>query len=264
MTHLPRVTRRTRAEDRGTHLRRPVLVAALVACLLALLPAASLVAACSRTPTEASAPPPGDAARGETLYEQIWRTWPSHNEYDLDHQLLVRPEKPEVVLSLLDLQPGQAVADIGSGSGFYTFRLADAVGPTGRVYAVDVQQKALDYLKGRMADPALYRHGNVELVHNQPDDIGLPAGVLDRGLLCHSDFYAFPTLLDENVRMIASTFRAFKPGGILVVVQDLEAVPTATTRIISTNFLAAGFREREARSPQGEKNLYLSFEKPAS
>jgi len=49
-------------------------------------------------------------------------------------------QKPEEVIKALSIQPGDHVADLGSGSGYFTFRLADAVGPTGKVYAVDIDK----------------------------------------------------------------------------------------------------------------------------
>src|SRR5690606_1047026 len=55
-------------------------------------------------------------------------------------------EKPRAVMELLALKPGEVVADIGAGSGYYTRRMAQAVGQTGRVYAVDIQPEMLQIL----------------------------------------------------------------------------------------------------------------------
>src|SRR5262249_8042116 len=57
-----------------------------------------------------------------------------------------RWQHPERVIASLGLQPGAAVADLGSGGGYFTFRLARAVGPTGKVYAADVDQDLNDYI----------------------------------------------------------------------------------------------------------------------
>src|SRR5215467_4819924 len=60
-------------------------------------------------------------------------------------------EAPDVALNVLKIAKGSAVADIGAGSGFITERLAARVGPTGRVFANDLQPQMLDLLARRLA-----------------------------------------------------------------------------------------------------------------
>lgn len=82
--------------------------------------------------------------------------------------------QPERVITALELEPGMRVADIGAGDGYFTFRLADAVGPDGHVYAVEVTDKLVDRLRreaetrgytnvtvvrGGFTDPMLPDHG---------------------------------------------------------------------------------------------------------
>ena len=59
-------------------------------------------------------------------------------------------ENPKKLLELLAFKEGEVVADIGAGSGYYTFRMAKLVGKTGKVLAVDIQQEMLDIIKNRM------------------------------------------------------------------------------------------------------------------
>jgi predicted methyltransferase len=64
-------------------------------------------------------------------------------------------QKPDRVIETLAIPPGAVVADIGSGSGYFTIELARAVGPTGRVYAVDVDAAALEKLQARAAEAGI-------------------------------------------------------------------------------------------------------------
>jgi protein-L-isoaspartate O-methyltransferase len=120
-------------------------------------------------------------------------------------------EKPRVVMELLDLKPGQVVADIGAGSGYYTRRLAGAVGPAGSVHAVDIQPEMLQILTNKLVAEGIT---NVIATLGTEQDPGLPAGRIDVALLV--DVYhefSFP------YEMTAALCRALKPGGRLVFIE---------------------------------------------
>src|SRR5258708_16916347 len=85
-------------------------------------------------------------------------------------------EAPDVALGLLKIGKGGSVADIGAGSGFITERLAARVGPTGKVYANDVQPQMLLMLATRLAKKKIT---NVTLVQGEIDDPKLPAASVD-------------------------------------------------------------------------------------
>ena len=85
-------------------------------------------------------------------------------------------QKVDEVLSDLSLKPGMIVADIGAGSGFFSRPLAKAVAPTGKVYAVDIQQGLLDYISKRDAEENIH---NVQTVLGEFDDPKLPARNVD-------------------------------------------------------------------------------------
>ncbi len=65
----------------------------------------------------------------------------------LDRREREEEEKPDLAIRLLRLQRGSTVADIGAGSGYFTLRMARAVGASGKVYATDIQQGMLDLLQ---------------------------------------------------------------------------------------------------------------------
>ena len=89
----------------------------------------------------------------------------------LDRRERVAEEEPDLALSLLQVAKGATVADIGAGSGYMTIRLAKLVGPTGRVYANDIQQAMLDLLRKNVTKAGL---SNVTPVLGTVDNPRLP------------------------------------------------------------------------------------------
>jgi ubiquinone/menaquinone biosynthesis C-methylase UbiE len=85
-------------------------------------------------------------------------------------------QQPERVISALGIRSGDRVADLGSGSGYFTLRLAKAVGPDGKVYAVDVDEEMNQYLRQRVAEAGL---ANVEVILGRFEDPLLPDGGVD-------------------------------------------------------------------------------------
>jgi len=85
-------------------------------------------------------------------------------------------QQAERVVETLAITPGDRVADVGAGGGYFTFRLADAVGPGGIVYAVDVDEAMVDYLESEVEDRG---YANVRVVLAPQDDPGLPDGEID-------------------------------------------------------------------------------------
>ena len=90
-------------------------------------------------------------------------------------------QKPDAVLALLGVGPGARVADVGAGGGYFTFRLAEAVGESGRVYAVDVDDDMVGYLEQRARELGA---ANVTVVRGAYDDPKLPDGEIDLVLVC--------------------------------------------------------------------------------
>src|ERR1035438_298780 len=76
-------------------------------------------------------------------------------------------QKPHEVVKALNIKEGEVIADIGAGSGYFTFHLARAVGETGRVYAVDVNPDMIVHMNRRIRD---LKVGNVVTILCPPDD----------------------------------------------------------------------------------------------
>jgi len=129
---------------------------------------------------------------------------------------LDRPEReseeaPSKAIATLDLEPGLVVADIGAGSGYYSVRLARAVGERGRVYATDIQPEMLALIKKKVDAEEL---SNVELVLGTETDPRLPAGAVDLVLMV--DVYHE---LAAPQTMLRALKRALKPAGRLVLIE---------------------------------------------
>jgi len=123
-----------------------------------------------------------------------------------------KEERCETLLEALHLKPGQVVADVGCGNGFYTFRLAERVGAKGKIYAVDVQPEMLALLAEQSklrGDPK-----NIEAVLGTELDPKLPAGSLDLAFLV--DVYHE---LSHPAEMLAALRKALKPTGRIVLVE---------------------------------------------
>jgi SAM-dependent methyltransferase len=97
----------------------------------------------------------------------------------LERRTRASEELPDKVVEAMELAPDAKVADIGAGTGYFSFRLAESV-PTGQVYAVDVQQEMLDILHKRIQRRSI---GNIVPVMGMPDDPRLPDGTIDAVLL---------------------------------------------------------------------------------
>jgi ubiquinone/menaquinone biosynthesis C-methylase UbiE len=90
---------------------------------------------------------------------------------------------PDRVIESLRIQPGERVADVGAGDGYFTFRLAAAVGPTGRAYAVEVDDELVAELERSAREGG---HDNVIVTKGEFSDPLLPDGEIDLVLFCNS------------------------------------------------------------------------------
>lgn len=135
---------------------------------------------------------------------------------------LDRPERedeehPTKVIDALELKGGEVVADLGAGSGYFTFRLSPKVGEKGKVLAVDIQEEMIVELKKRIEKNQVT---NVETVKCTESDPKLPEGGVDIVLMV--DVYheiAFPYEVMTAIR------KALKPGGRMVFVEYRKEDP---------------------------------------
>jgi SAM-dependent methyltransferase len=131
-------------------------------------------------------------------------------------------EEPDVALNVLKIPKGAAVADIGAGSGYITVRLASRVGPTGRVFANDVQPQMLNMLSKRLADRKIT---NVTLVQGALDDPKLEPASVDLALMVDV-YHEF----SQPQAMLRHLRDALKPGGRLVLLEYRKEDPAVPIR----------------------------------
>jgi arsenite methyltransferase len=117
-------------------------------------------------------------------------------------------QRPEEVVAKLGLRPGETVADIGAGSGYFTVRLARVVGPGGKVYAVDIDQGMLDYIRERAEKDHLE---NIRTILADPHDPKLATSSVDLIFICDTLHH-----ISEREKYYPLLARALKPGGRLV------------------------------------------------
>ncbi len=119
-------------------------------------------------------------------------------------------QHPEEVIQALSIKPGDQIADLGSGSGYFTFRLADAVGPNGRVYAVDIDTDMNADLMKRVKDKG---YQNIEVLLAQPNDPGLPDTSIN--LIFSSNSYHH---FENRTTYFANVRKHLQPQGRIAII----------------------------------------------
>lgn len=133
-------------------------------------------------------------------------------------------EAPDKLVAALELKPGDQVADVGAGTGYFSWRLARLVGSTGTVYAVDIQQEMLDLLARKMAERGLK---NVKGVLGEISDPRLPANTLDLALMVDV-YHEF----SHPYEMMENLCKSLKKGGRVVFVEYRLEDPTVPIKLV--------------------------------
>jgi protein-L-isoaspartate O-methyltransferase len=138
------------------------------------------------------------------------RAWANGYLYMLERDEREEFQHKEMVLEKLELEPGEIVADIGAGSGYFTIPVAKAVGPEGKVLAIDIMQPMLDYIERRLVAEKLE---NVDLVKVERDDPQLPMAAVDLILMVDTIHY-----VKERTAYGKKLVDGLAPGGRLVII----------------------------------------------
>ncbi len=178
-------------------------------------------------------------------------------------------QHPEEVMDALGIKPGSRVADVGCGSGYFTFHLASRVGTEGKVFSEDIDSKVLSEISYRAYKE---KQTQIEAVLGTADDPRLPAAALDAILVVD----AFHEMKNYDA-MLEAMFKALRPGGLLGII-DREAkldlprseyfekhrIPPALVREDATRNGFIFLREEAGFTPtEGDrKYFFLIFQKP--
>lgn len=129
-----------------------------------------------------------------------------------------RWEKTGRMLDSFGIQPGESIADVGSGPGFFSFKFARMVGPQGKVFAVEVNSDHVKYVKDTARKLGV---DNIVPVQSRATDIGLKDERVDMVYMC-SLYHIIYTVFDEPDKdaFIGSIKKALKPGGRFVLVDN--------------------------------------------
>jgi SAM-dependent methyltransferase len=170
-------------------------------------------------------------------------------------------QPPEKVMEAIGVKPGMVVGEVGAGTGRVTVWLADRVGAKGKVYANDIDEKALRHLAERCAREGL---ANVTTIVGTVDDPRLPAGTLDIAFMTNTYHH-----LEKPVDLVRNIRPALKPGGILAIVErdaDRSVHKQEATR--PEDFVRqmddAGFEVVHVDKSMIEDNVYIARPKASS
>jgi len=171
----------------------------------------------------------------------------------------------KAIIAALGLKPGSRIADVGSGTGAFLTMLSGTVGPEGRVYAVDISPRLIEFVEKRVRDEQL---NNVAVVHSTATSTKLSPASVDAVFTCdtYHHFEKYPA-------MLASIHQALVPGGLFVVV-DFERIEGVSREWIMGHVRAGKETVRQEVEAAGfefvdevevlafEENYLLRFRRP--
>lgn len=159
------------------------------------------------------------------------------------------------------LKPGMAMADIGAGTGLFTLHFAQAVGESGKVYAVEIAKNFIEHIKARAANA---HASNVQTVLGTGKSVELPEASIDLAFIC--DVYHH---FEYPQTTLATLHKALKPGGTLVLI-DFKRIPGQTSdfimkhvragqEVFEAEITAAGFEKTGEVKDLLKENYFVRF-----
>ncbi len=179
----------------------------------------------------------------------------------LERESRVTEEKPDMTVKNLNLEPDDVVADIGAGTGYFSFRIAQQV-PKGKVYGVDIQPEMLDAITHLKEDQHI---DNVETVLGSEDNPNLPRESIDLAFMVDAYHeFAYPR------EMMEAIVKALKPGGRVILLEYrlenpmimIKPLHKMTQKQVKKELKTVGLKWQETKQFLPEQH-FLVFSKPA-
>jgi arsenite methyltransferase len=152
-----------------------------------------------------------------------------------------KTERVPDILTALGVRDGAHVADLGSADGFYSLRIAKAVAPGGKAYAIDIEQKSLDRLRERAQQDAVT---NIEIILSELADPKLPPAALD-AVLIRNAYHE----MTAHREILTGVMSGLKPGAVLVVIEAIHdnLLDKSREQQVKEHEIAPGIVEAELR-----------------
>jgi predicted methyltransferase len=182
-----------------------------------------------------------------------WQQQPAPVPFKAQDEERERYQRPQDVLKALELSTGDWAADVGAGNGYYSQHMAEIVGPTGKVFAEDIADYAIDFLHQRVK---MFDLRNVEIVKGDLDNPKLPPESLAAVLVVNA-YHHFT----EYEAMLNQILRSLKRGGRLVIADyslpahrgqpraDELKIHEIDPKIVQAEVEQAGFNVLECEDP---------------
>lgn len=172
----------------------------------------------------------------------------------------VKEEAPDLMVKKMNIKPDDVVADIGAGSGYFTFRIQPLV-PKGQVIGVDIQDEMLGFIENRSKEGGFK---NVKTHKGIPEDTKLPANSITVAFIVDA-YHEF----SHPWEMIRSIVKALKPGGRLILLEYRGEDPEVPIKPLHKMTEKQSIREMEAAGLKHKETLeflptqhFMVFTKP--
>lgn len=151
----------------------------------------------------------------------------------VDEKGLNERQPPDKVMDALGVRPGMMVGEVGAGGGRYAVKMAERVGPTGKIFANDIAQNAIDYLISRCGAEHL---DNVEVILGTETDPKFPPGQLDLVYLTFTYRH-----LSKPLEVLKNIRPALKANGLLAIIESKPAGDPSGEKLMLSNAEKAGY-----------------------
>lgn len=166
-----------------------------------------------------------------------------------------RLQPPDKVMDAMGVKPGMIIGEVGAGNGRYAVKMAERVGPTGKIYANDISPGKIDYLNRRCKREGIT---NIETIRGTVTDPKLPEGKMDIVYLINTYHH-----LDKPVELMKNIIPALKPGGRLVLIEheteksgDMDGHSTPQKTVLK-QVQEAGFKLERIETFLELDNIYI-------